>query len=1019
MFSLEDFKHPASIHRGTELWMLNDQLEDDELKRQISEMKKQGFYSFIARTYVGLSSDYPGKDFMHKMRVIVDTAREYDMKVFLQAGYMPGGVLGLPDQYTHTAVRKVRSNEIEKEKLLKEVLYKSEDTAYIVVKKIYFLDMLNPDAMKYYMKTSYEDMWSDFKDDFGKTIVSVWVDEPHFSPPDLPWTDRLPEVFQKTWGYNLLENIHLLFEDVEQYRSVRYHYWRTILQLLKEAYFTEVSSWCRKNGLLFSGHLMGEDTLAAQIAFTGNAMPLYKYFDIPGIDFLTADLNWKHGQMMGKKGDNYRFFNTPLQCVSASHQAGKQEKLCEMYGVSSQNLTFKKQKYIFDHFASLGINHRCIHGIFYSLKGRRKRTYPPHISYYQPYWDSYHVLNDYQARVSWFISQGKPGADILYLHPIEAAYMEYKSIREDGVAGKDYYGDMDKDFNFMLRILIGMQANFELGDEDTIEEYGSVDESGRFVVGHMKYRVVIVPNLPVLRRKTVELLEKFSQMGGKLIIMGRLPEMVDGKPDGNVANRLLNLKGTLYAHDYQELRQLLVNDKDKKYEYTGEGSTSIQVNYREDGHDRYMFIFNSDEESPRDGRIKLKGNYEAYVLNPLDGTYQQVLVEQAEGNTYVNIYLAKGGSILLYLKANGANLVNNINNKNKTIDRIGKNVSKYVIELGDGWKVSAENHNAFLLEYCSYKMRDGRFSEPLTILGLQHLLTRENYKGELVIRFPFNVDVPPVNVMLALEDPEQQKLTLNGEYVNTNDIKGYFMDRSFKLVQLPNVFKKGENIVEVTRYFEPLEKPISSLSALFQKLKGVEMEAMYLVGDFGVYGSQEPTDTNCIRYNKAFTIGLPSETVESELTSSGYPFFAGTVILRKEVVLDYVPKDKKAYISIEKLDACLASVSINGQAAGSLYWDPLELEISNMLKVGSNQIEIKLTNTLRNLLGPYHRPVGEVGYCWSGYSSPDHPWLGEYSEETKEHFPDWYFKRYPDTSAWTDSYLQVPFGIKGVRIIFK
>jgi hypothetical protein len=314
---------------------------------------------------------------------------------------------------------------------------------------------------------------------------------------------------------------------------------------------------------------MGEDTLAAQIAFTGSAMPLYKYFDIPGIDYLTVDLNWKHGQKMGIRGDNYRFFNTPLQCVSASHQAGKREKLCEMYGVSSQNLTFKKQKYIFDHFASFGINHKCIHGIFYSLKGRRKRTYPPHISYYQPYWENYHVLNDYQARVSWFISQGKPGADILYIHPIEAAFMEYKSIGEDGMPGNNYYGDMDKDFNFMLRILVGIQANFELGDEDTIEEYGSVEEYGntdeyrnaweygneenygsvdkscRFVVGHMRYRVVIVPNLPVLRQKTVELLEKFSRAGGRLIIMGKLPGMVDGKPDNNLAEKLLSLKGTI------------------------------------------------------------------------------------------------------------------------------------------------------------------------------------------------------------------------------------------------------------------------------------------------------------------------------------------------------------------------------------------------------------------------------------------------------------------------------------------
>lgn len=1005
MFSQVDFKNPSPMHRGTELWMLNDKLEEEELKRQIQEMKKQGFYSFIARTYIGLASDYPGENFMHNMRVIVDQAREQEMKVFVQAGYMPGGVLGLPGQYTHTALRKVSLSEIPEGKILSQ----SADSAYIVVKKTHFLDMLNVDAMKYYMKTSYEDMWSDFKDDFGKTIVSVWVDEPHFSPPDLPWTERLPELFQKTWGYSILEKVHLLFEDIEDYQSVRYNYWRIVLQLLKEAYFTEVSSWCHSNGLLFSGHLMGEDTLAAQIAFTCSAMPLYKYFDIPGIDHLTADLNWKHGQKRGIKEDHYRFFNTPLQCSSAAHQAGKKEVLCEMYGVSTQNLTFEKQKYIFDHFASLGINHKCVHGLFYSLRGRRKRAYAPHVSYYQPYWENYHVLTDYQARVSWFISQGRPAADILYLHPIETAYMEYKSMRDDGSWGKDQYGDMDKEFNFMLRSLVGMQASFELGDEDTIADCGSVDESGNFVVGHMRYRIVIIPSLRVLRQSTIELLEKFCSIGGRLIIMGIPPAMVDGKCDTNLTDRLLNLKGTVHVNDYQELRQLLTGDQDKTYEYSGAGSSSVQINYREDGNDKYIFMFNNDEQNSRSGKLTLKGIYSAYGLNPSDGTYHEITAVQMQGRTYLDIRLERGSSILLYMQEDNSDI------DNSSV----KPAIKNILELGDDWKVSKNSWNTLLLEYCSYQTQDGNFSDALPILGLQHKLTEDGYQGELVMRFPFQVEVPPTNVKLALEDPKNQKITLNNVMVDTANTVGSFMDKSFELVDLPDAFVKGENIIEVSRYFEPLEVPISHLSALFENLKGVEMEAMYIVGDFGVYGSEEPTDTNCIRFNKAFVIDYPPDSIHSELTSSGYPFFAGTVSLEKEIVLDNIPQDKHTYISLEGFNACIASIRINDQAAGSLFWDPFELDISGMLKAGTNKIEIALTNTLRNLLGPYHRPVGEVGYCWSGYNSPDHPWLGEYSEETGQRFPNWYFKRYPDTTAWTDSYLQVPFGIRGAKLVFE
>ena len=94
------FSNPPMIYRGTELWMLNDRLDDAELRRQVKEMAEKGFYSFIARTYLGLKSDYPGPGFMGKMRTIIDAAREYGMKVFLQAGYMPAAVVGLPAEFS-------------------------------------------------------------------------------------------------------------------------------------------------------------------------------------------------------------------------------------------------------------------------------------------------------------------------------------------------------------------------------------------------------------------------------------------------------------------------------------------------------------------------------------------------------------------------------------------------------------------------------------------------------------------------------------------------------------------------------------------------------------------------------------------------------------------------------------------------------------------------------------------------------------------------------------------------------
>ena len=119
-------------------------------------------------------------------------------------------------------------------------------------------------------------------------------------------------------------------------------------------------------------------------------------------------------------GDGGQISDDPLQCISAARQAGKEDILCEMYGVSAQGITFARQKYIFDYFMSLGINYRCVHARFYSMKGERKRFYAPHMSYQQPWWEYYRKETDYSARVSWFVHQGRPMSDILVMNPVES-----------------------------------------------------------------------------------------------------------------------------------------------------------------------------------------------------------------------------------------------------------------------------------------------------------------------------------------------------------------------------------------------------------------------------------------------------------------------------------------------------------------------------------------------------------------------------------------------------------------------
>ena len=96
-------------------------------------------------------------------------------------------------------------------------------------------------------------------------------------------------------------------------------------------------------------------------------------------------------------------------------------------------------------------------------------------------------------------------------------------------------------------------------------------------------------------------------------------------------------------------------------------------------------------------------------------------------------------------------------------------------------------------------------------------------------------------------------------------------------------------------------------------------------------------------------------------------------------------------------------------------FDALRGGYSKALQKGNNTVTFELVNTLRNLLGPYHRPVGEIGEIRSSYDEPDIGWMGGKHGGDK----GWYDNRVPDTDYWTDSYLLVPLGISGIKIIRK
>ena len=995
MNAYESFRNPDNMYRGTDFWMLNDRLDDQEIERQMTEMKKQGVYSFIARTYIGLKSDYPGPDFKARLKTMVRLANKLDMRIFLQAGYMPEHVLDLPEVYSLNYLKVYKAgDEIPADEA---VLCEHNGVIITDYNSKTFLDMFNQDSVAFYLKQSYENMWTEFEDEYGKAIMSIWVDEPSYSGEYNPYPRGFAEKFQERWGYDLRPVVYQLFFDEGNYKTVRYHYRKLLQDMLENAYFRMLREWCNSHGIMASGHLMMEDTLESQITRAAAIMPYYRYFDIPGVDLLCGQMNWRDNPILpdGARPFSFRpmINNTPIQCASVARQIGSEHILCEMYGVTSHDMTFRNQKYHFDYLAAHGVNHRSVHGIFYSLHGRGKRAYPPHTNYFQPYWNDLHQIYDYVASTSRFISLGKPDGRTLVLHPLDSAYCEYTNracAATTGVqASREDLHRRDIAFHQLIMQLTLSNAVFDLGDERSIELSASVEDN-LFVLGQMKYSTVVLPNLLTIQKTTLDQLRAFAQAGGKVIVLGSAPTMLDGVPTNEA---LLDGIATATAATTDALLPLLpAHDYCFDCEFD---NRSVFIRRRTTETEGYYFLFNADCSSKKPGVFTIHDTVRAEIWDGFSKERTPVPCTYQNGDTILALTIPEGGSIMLYTEklAAPANTV------------MALPTATAVYPLSSNWQVERRQKNVLLLEFCNFKRGDDAYSRDYPVLAVHEMLVAEDYHGPLTQKFTFTAEQPFDGLELVLEDAADHTIVFNGQPIPTT-VTGYYWSRSFHTVALPTC-AAGENVIEVTRNYVPLEKMKSSIGSLFQTQNGVELESMYLIGNFAVKTVQEPERNGNLRYARAMTLVPETGSVFGELTRNGYPFYAGTIALTQEFNSTFGGDGK---LVLDELNGSHCHVYLNGVDCGTLRCAPYCVDISHALKEGKNVLTLELVNTLRNLLGPYHRPLGELGTNFGGgYKYPNAAWAGG--------TPGWYDNRVPDTADWTESYLLTKLGVKGVHIV--
>lgn len=963
---LRKFGNPGVEYRGLPFWAWNGELDREEIKRQVNVFKDMGFGGFFIHSRIGVITEYLGDEWFECIDVAVKEAEKLGLRVYLyDEDRWPsgtcGGMVTIEPQFRQKslAVKIVDANKFSFEDYRQEFvrafavkfeghilidyvpydipqeISKNYSIAVVYIVEMEpqdfyngytYLDTLNRDATDCFIKLTHEKYKERFGSLFGNGILGFFTDEIHhgalFSGFNLtnkermsmcPWTYNLFKTFKRKFDYNLEDRLpEIFFKGKEVFSKTSYDYNEIVEEMFIENFVKPYSEWCKENNLILTGHILHEDCLGAQASCCGSAARLYEYFQIPGIDVLTE---YNMNYWVAK------------QCVSVARQFGNKWALSELYGATGWDFTFEGHRNVGAWQAVQGINVRCHHLSWYTMKGEAKRDYPASIFYQSAWANDYKFIEDMFARLACITADCQAICDIGVLSPVESLWglshigwiNVFYPTEKEGIY-------LEKTYEETYRCLVDKGIDFDYIDEDILSRNFKVEEK-LLRVCKAQYGKVIVRGLLNIRSSTLKILEEFEKNGGKVYWVGDLPRYVDGE------RKQINPFGEYFPEIDNELLFAL-----KESPVSVESNTPIIKSVYRKGDDIFAIILNQDREY-KVSNVVITANDKCRVeeWDIVTGKIAYVAAENTDKGLTCNISL-EAGEIKVYRFFDG---------KTESLSSCKRKLESVFVPSEFEYQLHEDNICVLDIVRCVYLGKEYSRNEVLKIeteIRKNHGMCPKNgnmiqpwflskFRGEetkeeaLYLEFCFDVLTVPTKVDFITEEVDAD-IYFNGKKLEKELKKELWVDNCFGVFSVdPSYLKLGKNIIEL--YYGYSERK--------------NIEAVYLKGDFGVK----------VNGDNVSLIMLPKKLRIGDICEQGLPFYSAKLTYK-------IPLEEGNYnVTLPKTYASINYVRGRGDCC-PVAFIPYSANVSV-----DNHLYIDCVFTRRNTFGPLHYYPKHRGTCSS------------------------------------------------------
>lgn len=397
-----------------------------------------------------------------------------------------------------------------------------------------YMNMLDEEACRTLIEAVYEPHYAHYAEDFGKTIVGFFSDEPEignghlyemnqkiYEQEDQPWSHKLQADLEKQWGADYVKYLPLLWEKEfgeNLTAKVRYKFMDLVTRRVQEDFSEQIGGWCRERGVSYIGHLIEDNN---QHARCGSS--LGHYFrglsgqDMSGIDDIGGQVlpqgeDIEYVSHLGTKRDG-AFYHFTLGRLGSSAAAIDPRKngraMCEIFGNYGWKEGVRLEAFLADHFMVRGINHFVPHA--FSAKAFPDPDCPPHFYAHghNPQYRHFGELMKYMNRVCSLISGGRHESEAAVLYHAEAEWTGMNCM---------YIQDP-------ARVLTEAQIGFDFVPSDifTDERY-QTDLTEGLHVNQQRYQILILPESDYITKETAKAVVELAGHGFPCVCINTYPK---------------------------------------------------------------------------------------------------------------------------------------------------------------------------------------------------------------------------------------------------------------------------------------------------------------------------------------------------------------------------------------------------------------------------------------------------------------------------------------------------------------